>query len=86
MDYTLSAVRLWVSDLERAKDFYTNTIGMPVVGEDLSNGYFMLDTGAVKLLVESRTTAMELMDQLANRRNSCPIHLLLKTLPEYSAS
>jgi len=52
MDYTLSAVRLWVSDLERAKDFYSNTIGMPVAVDDIARGYFILDTGTVKVIVE----------------------------------
>lgn len=52
MDYTLSAVRLWVSDLERAKGFYSQTIGMPVATDDIAHGYFILDTGPVKVIVE----------------------------------
>lgn len=55
MNYTLSAVRLFVADLDRAKDFYANTIGMPIAMSDPANGYFILDTGVVKCIVEVET-------------------------------
>jgi catechol 2,3-dioxygenase-like lactoylglutathione lyase family enzyme len=57
MTYTLSAVRLFVADFERAKQFYSETIGMPVAMSDHANGYFILDTGVVKTIVEVETDA-----------------------------
>lgn len=57
MNYTLSAVRLFVSDLARAEQFYSETIGMPVAMSDPANGYFILDTGVVKTIVEVETDA-----------------------------
>ena len=51
-EYAIRNVRLWVSDLARAKSFYCGLLGIQPVAEDIEHGYLLLDTGPTTLLVE----------------------------------
>lgn len=52
LDYVLTLVRVFVTDLERAVEFYTNTLGMPLVMCDDELGWAQLDTGTAQLALE----------------------------------
>lgn len=52
MEYTLSGVRVFVTDWEKSLAFYTDTLGMPVVFAEPEMGWAELDTGAAHLAVE----------------------------------
>ena len=51
-DYTLSVVRVFVTDWARAVRFYTETVGIPAVVRDDSAGWAQLDTGPGQLALE----------------------------------
>ncbi len=52
MDYKLFAVRVWVTDWDRALRFYTETLGIPTTfrGDDM--GWAQLATGEGQLALE----------------------------------
>jgi len=52
MDYKLFAVRVFVTDWERALRFYTETLGMPVTFRSDETGWAHLATGAGQLALE----------------------------------
>lgn len=52
MDYQLIIVRVFVSDFERALDFYTNVLGMQVAMRAEQFEWAQLDTGAAQLAIE----------------------------------
>ena len=52
MNYKLYAVRIFVSDWDRALEFYRDTLGMPVAFESADLGWAQLDTGECTLAVE----------------------------------
>ncbi len=45
MDYKLFVVRVWVSDWERAVEFYGKTLEMPFAFRSDEMGWAQLDTG-----------------------------------------
>ena len=52
MEYTLNAVRVYVTDWERSVEFYSKTLGMPVLFEGAEMGWAELDTGPAHLALE----------------------------------
>lgn len=52
MDYKLYAIRIFVSDWERALAFYSETLGMPVAFAGPEMGWAELDTGEAHLALE----------------------------------
>jgi len=52
MNYKLKAVRIYVTDWDRALDFYSNTLGMPVVFAGSETGWAEFDTGEAHLAIE----------------------------------
>ncbi len=52
MDYQLNVVRVFVRDFERALDFYTNTLEMPLALRAEGFEWAQLDTGAAQLAIE----------------------------------
>ena len=52
MDYKLFAVRVFVTDWERAIHFYTEKLGMPVTFRSDETGWAQLATGAGQLALE----------------------------------
>lgn len=52
MDYKLYAVRVFVRDWERSLEFYSETLGMPIVFSGPDAGWAELDTGAAHLALE----------------------------------
>ena len=52
MNYKLYAVRIHVTDWERALAFYSETLGMPVVFAESEMGWAELDTGEAHLALE----------------------------------
>jgi catechol 2,3-dioxygenase-like lactoylglutathione lyase family enzyme len=51
-DYTLSVVRVFVTDWARAVRFYTETVGIPAVVQHDAAGWAQLDTGPGQLALE----------------------------------
>lgn len=49
----LNAVRLFVGDIAEAKDFYTHVLGLPLKADGSAQGYCILETGAVQLILEA---------------------------------
>jgi catechol 2,3-dioxygenase-like lactoylglutathione lyase family enzyme len=49
----IDVVVLFVADLERAKSFYRDTLGMPLQFEDEDSAYFDLETTSLLLLSKS---------------------------------
>lgn len=49
----LSAVRLFVRELEPAARFYDAVLGLPRTAGDLAWGYLVFDAGSVELVVEA---------------------------------
>jgi predicted enzyme related to lactoylglutathione lyase len=52
MNYKLLVVRVYVADWERALEFYSSTLGMPVVFAGAGIGWAELDTGEAHLALE----------------------------------
>lgn len=52
MDYRLFAVRVFVSDWDRAIRFYTETLGIPVAFRDDETGWAQFATGEGQLALE----------------------------------
>lgn len=52
MDYKLNVVRVYVTDWERALEFYSTTLGMPVAFAGPEMGWAELDTGEAHLALE----------------------------------
>ena len=52
MNYRLNAVRIYVTDWERALEFYSKTLGMPVAFAGPEMGWAELDTGEAHLALE----------------------------------
>lgn len=52
MDYKLYAVRVFVTDWERAVRFYTETLGIPVAFRSDADGWLQLATGEGQLALE----------------------------------
>jgi catechol 2,3-dioxygenase-like lactoylglutathione lyase family enzyme len=52
MEYRLFAVRVFVTDWERALRFYTETLGMPLAFRSDETGWAQLATGAGQLSLE----------------------------------
>ncbi len=52
MDYKLFAVRVFVTDWERAIQFYTETIGIPASFRSDEMGWAQLETGEAQLALE----------------------------------
>ena len=52
MNYTLNAVRVFVTDWERSLEFYSKTLGMPVSLATPEIGWAELDTGEAHLALE----------------------------------
>ena len=52
MNYKLYAVRIYVTDWDRALDFYSNTLGMPVAFAGADMGWAELDTGEAHLALQ----------------------------------
>ena len=52
MDYKLFAVRVFVSDWDRAVRFYTETLGIPTTFESEEMGWAQLATGEGQLALE----------------------------------
>jgi lactoylglutathione lyase len=52
MDYKLYAVRVFVTDWERALRFYTETLGIPVASRSDELGWAQLATGEGQLALE----------------------------------
>lgn len=48
----LSAARVFVRSLERAKQFYAELLGLPVKADGLPYGYCVFDVGSSDLVVE----------------------------------
>lgn len=65
MEFKLYAVRVFVSDWERALAFYTETLGIPTAFASAEMGWAELDTGEGKLAIERATDAEGL--ELAGR-------------------
>lgn len=52
MEYKLFVVRVWVSDWERAVEFYGKTLEMPFAFRSDEMGWAQLDTGECNLALE----------------------------------
>lgn len=52
MNYKLFVVRVWVSEWERAVEFYGKTLEMPFTFRDDEMGWAQLDTGECNLALE----------------------------------
>ena len=48
----IDAVRIFVTDIARAKSFYTESVGLPLDKDGSDNGFFILNGGGAKLLIE----------------------------------
>lgn len=59
----LSAVRLFVRELEPAARFYGAVLGLPQVAGSLAWGYLVFDAGGVTLVVEAVATDAPAEDQ-----------------------
>ncbi len=46
---TVTYVNIFVTDLERAVDFYTSKLGLKLEQSDAGHGYASLDAGAIRL-------------------------------------
>jgi catechol 2,3-dioxygenase-like lactoylglutathione lyase family enzyme len=55
--WMLNTVRLFVSDIERAKQFYCDQLGMPLKADGRDNGFLLFDLGTVSLVVEKSSDA-----------------------------
>jgi catechol 2,3-dioxygenase-like lactoylglutathione lyase family enzyme len=51
--WALDAVRLFVTDIERAKEFYCDKLGMPLKDDGRTNGFLLFDFGKIQLVVET---------------------------------
>lgn len=49
----LSAARVFVRDIESAKRFYAQSLGLPLKADGSSHGYCVFDAGGADLVVES---------------------------------
>lgn len=67
MEYQLFAVRVFVSDWERAIRFYTQTLGIPLAYRDDALGWAQLATGEGQLALERLDDADEEAGELVGR-------------------
>ncbi|MCU0570598.1 MAG: VOC family protein [Oculatellaceae cyanobacterium Prado106] len=51
--WTLSAVRLFVTDIEKAKQFYCDQLEMPLKQDGRSDGFLLFDLGTISVVVEA---------------------------------
>ena len=49
----LDSVRVFVADLDAARPFYADLLGLPLVADGRQHGYCVFQAGAVQLVVES---------------------------------
>ena len=52
MDYELNAVRVFVTDFDRALAFYTESLGMRAAFASAETGWAQFETGAAQLAIE----------------------------------
>jgi catechol 2,3-dioxygenase-like lactoylglutathione lyase family enzyme len=57
--WMLNTVRLFVTDIERAKQFYCDLLEMPLKADGRENGFLLFDLGSVSLVVEKATEGSE---------------------------
>jgi catechol 2,3-dioxygenase-like lactoylglutathione lyase family enzyme len=57
--WMLNTVRLFVSDINRAKEFYCDRLGMPLKADGRDCGFLLFDIGGVSLVVETVTDVEE---------------------------
>ena len=72
LEYTLYAVRVFVSDWEKAVEFYQTTLGMKVVFKSPEMGWAQLDTGACNLAIERADAESE---ELVGRFAGVSLHV-----------
>jgi catechol 2,3-dioxygenase-like lactoylglutathione lyase family enzyme len=49
----LNTARVFVRDIERAKQFYSKSLGLPIKADGAAHGYCVFDAGNSELVVES---------------------------------
>ncbi|MDO9355028.1 MAG: VOC family protein [Solirubrobacteraceae bacterium] len=49
----LTTARIFVRDLEQARRFYADTLGLKLVAAGMEHGYCVFDAGGLQLVVES---------------------------------
>lgn len=52
MELSIDSIRIFVSDLERAIPFYSETLGLPLIDSDTETGYAVLDAGGITIILE----------------------------------
>ncbi|NJR37957.1 MAG: glyoxalase/bleomycin resistance/dioxygenase family protein [Leptolyngbyaceae cyanobacterium CSU_1_4] len=57
--WMLNTVRLFVTDIERAKQFYCDLLEMPLKADGSDNGFLLFDLGSVSLVVEKISEGSE---------------------------
>jgi catechol 2,3-dioxygenase-like lactoylglutathione lyase family enzyme len=52
INYEVSYVRISVQDMEIAREFYEDVLGMPMMVDRSDDGYFLMSLGCTTLIVE----------------------------------
>ncbi|MBD2325988.1 VOC family protein [Alkalinema sp. FACHB-956] len=66
-NWSLNAVRVFVSDIENAKIFYCDMLGWVPKEDGRANGFLLFDVGAVQLVVETVDVEAQQAWKLAGR-------------------
>jgi catechol 2,3-dioxygenase-like lactoylglutathione lyase family enzyme len=51
-DYKVTYIRIGVSDLQKAQDFYEGVMGLPIISKNIEDGYLLFNLTGITLIIE----------------------------------